>query len=214
LNYFSAILQLPAKYSKMSSSDETPSECGRMAAIKYNVHTALQDKPKEELQRIARKLALPVQLMLLNLDGNMNIAMSIRTAAVMGCSDVWVVGQRRYDARPEVGSKNYIDVHKVRSIGDDPAKFFEDIGVQPFLIEQGGTPIEDMNFKRYFGKPVCFIVGSESHGIPPEFAEKMSKAPRLTISQYGLVRSFNVSMASQTVLYEYFRQWRQYRKEF
>ena len=195
-------------------ADETPSECGRMAAIKYNVHSVLQDKPKEELHKIASKLALPVHLMLLNLDGNMNIAMSIRTAAVMGCSDVWVVGTRKYDARPEVGSKNYINVHKVRTIGDDPAKFFEEIGVQPFLIEQGGTPIEDMSFKRYLGKPVCFIVGSESHGIPPEFAEKLSKAPRLTISQYGLVRSFNVSMASQTVLYEYFRQWRHYRKEF
>lgn len=204
------------KYPQVSSTDETEgnAESPILRGIRYNVHTALQDKPKEQLHKIARKLALPVHLMLLNLDGNMNIAMSIRTAAVMGCSDVWVVGTRRYDARPEVGSKNYINVHKVRTIGDDPVKFFEDIGVQPFLIEQGGTPIEDMSFKRYLGKPVCFIVGSESHGIPPEFTEKLSKAPRLTISQYGLVRSFNVSMASQTVIYEYFRQWRHSRKEF
>jgi tRNA G18 (ribose-2'-O)-methylase SpoU len=153
--------------------------------------------------------------MLLNLDGNMNIAMSIRTAAVLGCSDVWVVGQRKYDARPEVGSKNYIKVHKLRSLGSSASVFFEERGVQPILIEQGGTPIEEMNFKplQRRGKPVCFVMGSESHGIPDEFAGALAAAPRITISQYGLVRSLNVSIAASIVMYEYLKQWRQQRRE-
>jgi tRNA G18 (ribose-2'-O)-methylase SpoU len=185
-----------------------------MNGIKYNVHTALQNKHPERLRQIASALALPVHLMLLNLDGNMNIAMSIRTAAVLGCSDVWVVGQRRYDARPEVGSKNYINVHKLRSIGTDPAAFFEEHRLQPILIEQGGTPIEEMNFKPFQrGKPVCFIMGSESHGIPDEFVGALAAAPRITISQYGLVRSLNVSIAASIVMYEYLRQWRVARRE-
>ncbi len=188
---------------------------GRMSAIKYNVHSVLQDKPPERLKEIASALALPVHLMLLNLDGNMNIAMSIRTAAVLGCSDVWVVGQRRYDARPEVGSKNYIKVHKIRSVGSDPVAFFEERGIQPILIEQCGTPIEEMNFKplQRRGKPVCFVMGSESHGIPDEFAGALSRAPRITISQYGLVRSLNVSIAASIVMYEYLKQWRLARKD-
>ncbi len=181
---------------------------GRMNAIKYNVHSILQKQPKDRLKMIAEKLALPVHLMLLNLDGNMNIAMSIRTAAVLGCSDVWVVGQRKYDARPEVGSKNYIKVHKVNTIGD-PKTFFTEMGVTPFIIEQGGTPIEDMKFSTYMDRPVCFIMGSESHGISPEFAESLRDAPRITISQYGLVRSLNVSIAASIVMYEFLKQWRQ-----
>jgi tRNA G18 (ribose-2'-O)-methylase SpoU len=206
----------------MSTESEEPLATepnnGRMTAIKYNVHSVLQDKPPERLREIASALALPVQLMLLNLDGNMNIAMSIRTAAVLGCSDVWVVGQRRYDARPEVGAKNYIKVHKLRTLGTSAAAivaFFEEHGIQPILIEQGGTPIEEMNFKplQRRGKPVCFVMGSESHGIPDEFAGALASAPRITISQYGLVRSLNVSIAASIVMYEYLKQWRQARRE-
>lgn len=180
---------------------------GRMAAIKYNVHTCLQDKAPEELVTISSKLSIPAHLMLFNLDGNMNIAMSIRTAAVLGISDVWVVGVRKYDARPEVGAKNYIRVHKIRSLGD-PLEFFAKEGLQPILVEQGGCCLEDMNFKPYLTQKVCFIMGSESHGIPKDFSAVMKHAPRITISQYGLIRSLNVSIAASIVMYEYLKQWR------
>jgi tRNA G18 (ribose-2'-O)-methylase SpoU len=197
-----------------SKSVVSPFHDSRMNVLKYNVHTVFQSKPTEEVGQIAKRLALPVHLLLLNLDGNMNIAMSIRTAAVLGCSDVWVVGRRKYDARPEVGSKNYITVHKVDSISD-PAAFFRAQGIQPILIEQGGTPLEEFKFKPYMrsGQPVCFVMGSESHGIPKEWLKNMRDAPRITISQYGLVRSLNVSIAASITMYEYLRQWRQLRKD-
>lgn len=179
----------------------------RLDSIKYNVHTPFQSQSPERLKQIAEKIALPVHLMLFNLDGNMNIAMSIRSAAVLGCSDVWIVGHRRYDARPEVGAKNYINVHKIDTVDID---FFDRIGVQPFVVEQGGTSLEDMTFKPFMKKPVCFIMGSESHGIPEGF---LPDAPRISISQYGLIRSFNVSVAASIVMYEYLKQWRSIRKD-
>lgn len=186
---------------------EDPSH-GRMNVIKYNVHTCFQNKSKEELKKISTSLALPVHLMLFNLDGNMNIAMSIRTAAVLGCSDVWIVGKRRYDARPEVGSNHYVNIHKVDSISPE---FFKEHNLQPILVEQGGTALEEVNFKPYFSKTVCFIVGSESHGIPSEFLNSMKESPRVSISQYGLIRSLNVSIAASIVLFEYLKQWRHFR---
>jgi tRNA G18 (ribose-2'-O)-methylase SpoU len=176
-----------------------------MSAIKYNVHSCFQEKSPEELKKISSALALPVHLMLFNLDGNMNIAMSIRTAAVLGCSDVWIVGKRRYDARPEVGANHYVNVHKIDSISPS---FFQEQGLQPILVEQGGTALEEMNFKPYLSTTVCFIVGSESHGIPGDFLEAMKGAPIVSISQYGLIRSLNVSIAASIVLYEYLKQWR------
>lgn len=182
----------------------------RLDMIKYNVHTPFQSESPERLKEISQKIALPIHLMLFNLDGNMNIAMSIRTAAVLGCSDVWVIGRPRYDARPEVGAKNYIHVHKRETITPE---FFEEQGLQPILVEQGGTSLEDMNFKPLMKKPVCFIVGSESDGIPPEFLKQMKSAPRVSISQYGLVRSLNVSVAASIVLYEFLKQWRETRKD-
>ena len=187
--------------------DEPAEEQPVLRCFKYNVHTCFQEKPVPELKTIATKLAIPVHLVLANLDGNMNIAMSIRTAAVLGCSDVWVVGRRRYDARPEVGSKNYIRVHKVESI-EDPKEFFLAKGIQPILVEQGGTPLEEISFKPYLKQPICFIVGSESHGISEEWATNLKDVPRVTISQYGMIRSLNVSIAASIVLYEYLKQWR------
>lgn len=178
---------------------------GRMNAIKYNVHSCFQEKTKEDLKKISSALALPVHLMLFNLDGNMNIAMSIRTAAVLGCSDVWIVGKRRYDARPEVGANHYVNIHKTDFI---TPSFFEEQGLQPILVEQGGTALEEMSFKPYFKTKVCFIVGSESNGIPTEFLDAMKGTPRVSISQYGLIRSLNVSIAASIVLFEYLRQWR------
>ena len=177
-------------------------------AIKYNVHSCLQHYEPSKLKQISTKLHLPVHLLLYNLDGNMNIAMSIRTAATLGCSDVWIIGERRYDARPEVGSKHYINVHKLREI--DPKIFFNEINVQPILVEQGGTNLEEMNFKPYLKmkKPICFIMGSESHGLPQNILKL--GIPRISICQYGLIRSLNVSIAASIVLYEFIKQLRNY----
>ena len=183
----------------------------RLDIIKYNVHTPFQSESPERLKQISQKISLPVHLMLFNIDGNMNIAMSVRSAAVLGCSDVWIVGKRKYDARPEVGAKNYINVHKIDKI--HPEFFFAENNLEPFIVEQGGIALEDMKFKPYFEKSVCFIMGSESHGIPPEFLERMNRVPRITISQYGLVRSLNVSIAASIVMYEYLRQFRLAYKE-
>jgi tRNA G18 (ribose-2'-O)-methylase SpoU len=189
--------------------NDTVRKMSRLDIITYNVHAPFQKESPERLKQISRAIALPVHLMLFNLDGNMNIAMSIRSAAVLGCSDVWVVGRRKYDARPEVGAKNYINVHKIDSVSTD---FFEKNNLQPILVEQGGTSLEDMNFKPFMKKPVCFIMGSESHGIPREFLLEMKDAPRVSISQYGMIRSFNVSIAASIVMYEYLKQWRGSRK--
>jgi tRNA G18 (ribose-2'-O)-methylase SpoU len=180
-------------------------EASRLDGIKYNVHTYFQGHTHEQTKIISEAFSLPVHLMLFNVDGNMNIAMSIRSAAVLGCSDVWIVGRRGYDARPEVGAKHYINVHKLDSLEPD---FFEAHNLQPFLIEQGGTPLEEMNFKPYMKGRVCFIMGSESHGIPETLLKQMKTTPRLTISQYGMLRSMNVSIAGSIVMYEYLRQWR------
>jgi tRNA G18 (ribose-2'-O)-methylase SpoU len=181
----------------------------------YNVHTPFQALAPEVTKEISRKFSLPVGLLLLNLDGNMNIGMSIRSAAVLGCSDVWVVGKRCYDRRSEVGAKNYINVHRLKEI-EDPKSFFETIDWQPILVEQGGSPLEDYKFpftSSSSTKPTVFIMGSESHGIPETWLKNLSDAPRLSISQYGMIRSFNVSAAASIILYEYTKQWRKARKD-
>jgi tRNA G18 (ribose-2'-O)-methylase SpoU len=179
--------------------------------LKYNVHTPLQALPVEKLKKIAEVTALPVALMLYNLHGDMNIGMSIRTAVVLGCSDVYVVGRRKYDRRPEVGAKNYIRIHRHAEIGPE---FFQENRLVPIFVEQGGVPLENFSYRPYFpgklqpGWKMVLVVGSESYGLPKSLIQSLG-APILTISQYGILRSLNVTIAASIVLYEYVRQWRQ-----
>lgn len=179
--------------------------------LKYNVHTPFQALPVEKLKKIAEATALPLSLMLYNLHGDMNIGMSIRTAVILGCSDVYVVGRRKYDRRPEVGARNYIRIHRHSEISP---KFFQENQLVPIFVEQGGQPLETFSFKPFLpnklpeGWKAVFVVGSESYGLPKSILQALD-APIVSISQYGIMRSLNVSIAASIVLYEYSKQWRE-----
>ena len=177
--------------------------------FKYNVHTQFQDMTKEKTKSISNKLCLPFALCLLNFTGDSNIGMSVRTAAVMGASDVYIIGKKKYDKRSAVGSYNYIKIHRHGWIAE-PVRFFEAEGYVPIIIEQGGQPLEDFDFTPYFkpeSKPVL-IMGSEGEGVDKEWLAKLKKAGAntITISQCGIIRSLNVSVASSMVMYELCKQ--------
>ena len=173
--------------------------------IKYNVHNLFQTMDNDKVKEISLKMSLPAALILFNVDGGINISMSIRSAALFGFSDVYIIGRRKRDKRGDVGACNYIKVHQIDLLHDD---FFKENNLMPIIVEQNGTPLEEMNFRPYFphstSLKVAFIVGSEQHGVPKLNVD----IPIITISQYGVMRSFNVAMASSIVMYEYTRQWR------
>jgi tRNA G18 (ribose-2'-O)-methylase SpoU len=159
----------------------------------------------DKVKNISLKMSLPAALILFNVDGGINISMSIRSAALFGFSDVYIVGKRKRDKRGDVGACNYIRVHQVESIDTN---YFKENHLLPIVIEQNGEPLEEMDFRPYFpnkDNKIAFIVGAEQEGVP-DFIKK--DIPIITISQYGVMRSFNVAMASSIVMYEYTRQWR------
>jgi len=174
--------------------------------IKYNVHDVFQRMDNDKVKDISLKMSLPAALVLFNVDGGINISMSIRSAALFGFSDVYIVGKRKRDKRGDVGACNYIKVHQLDTIEND---YFIKNHLMPIIIEQNGQPLEEMNFHPYFSNKnskIAFIVGSEQEGVPSHI--KKNGIPIITISQYGVMRSFNVAMASSIVMYEYTRQWR------
>ena len=178
--------------------------------IKYNVHDIFQRMDNDKVKNISLNMSLPAALILFNVDGGINISMSIRSAALFGFSDVYIVGRRKRAKRGDVGACNYIRVHQVESIC---ATYFKDNHLIPIIIEQNGQPLEEMDFRPYFpnkeyngiSSKVAFIVGAEQEGVPDYIKKDI---PIITISQYGVMRSFNVAMASSIVMYEYTRQWR------
>jgi tRNA G18 (ribose-2'-O)-methylase SpoU len=179
--------------------------------LRYNVHSSLQDMSKEKVQKIAKSLSLPIEIAILNTKFSMNAAMIIRQASCEGIRRVHIIGPKACDMRPAVGGQNYVDIVKAGDI--DPSTYFDQQGLIPILVEQGGEPLEDFNFKPLFrqGKTLCIVMGNESSGLPPEYLKQ--RFPRITISQMGVLRSMNVQMAAGIVIYEMTRQWRQLYKE-
>jgi len=161
----------------------------------------------DKVKNISLQMSLPAALILFNVDGGINISMAIRSAALFGFSDVYIVGRRKRDKRGDVGACNYIKVHHIETINDE---YFKENKLMPIIVEQNGQPLEEFDFRPYFPKSikyngfkVAFVVGSEQEGVNIKL-----NSPIITISQYGVMRSFNVAMASSIVMYEYTRQWR------
>ena len=177
--------------------------------LKYNVKKPFQTMPIEKIKEIAERQALPAALMFYNLNGDINVGMAIRSAAIFGFSEVHIIGRRKYDRRTTVGAENYIKIYRYAQI---PLTYFQENNLVPILVEQGGTPLEDFDFKPYLpnnmekNQKVVLIVGSEHFGLPKEMLKL--GAPIVSISQHGMLRSLNVCNAASIIMYEYAKQWR------
>lgn len=179
--------------------------------LKYNVHSFYQNMGIETIKIIAKHQALPCALIFYNLNGDINVGMAIRSAAIFGFSDVYIIGKRHYDKRSVVGAQHYISVHRHANVLNS---FFKDEKIMPIMLEQGGDPLEDFSFRPYLpgliekGWKLGIIVGSENHGLSKDFMKSMSGTPIVSISQCGIMRSLNVCNAASIVMYEYAKQWR------
>lgn len=172
--------------------------------IKYNVHSHLQHRTVQQNNRFSKQCSLNYVVVLINTVGDKNIGMMIRTSQIMGASKVYIIGRRKFDARTLVGSNKYIEIEKHLDI-PDPRILLQQYS--PICVEQGGCMIDTVQWKLYSQqKPIAFILGAEDTGIPEYFIKQCSEMEgfkRISIPQYGVIRSLNVTTAHSIVLYEY-----------
>ena len=173
------------------------------ASRHYNVADEYKDNTVEENRAICNKQSLPFSIAVMSVAGDLNIGMMMRTASLLGASDFFIFGRRKYDKRSTVGAQNYINVHRypmdVKSLHD----VCQDTGYQPVFIEQGGLtlPLTEVERNRMPTKPM-FVFGSESDGIPEDIMYTFPYAPIISIPQRGVLRSYNVSSAMSIVTWE------------
>lgn len=175
----------------------------------FNVGKDLKTKSVEELRIEQEKASYPYSIILLNLTGDLNIGVAIRTASLLGAESVHVFGRRRIDRRSLVGTQNYITIYREDGLDEDGnidfsqfIKYCEKNELNPVLVEHGGVPLPKINWKadgRYW-KP-CFVFGNEGSGIPEEFL--CSDLPVISIPQIGVMASYNVSSAASIVMWDY-----------
>lgn len=181
-----------------------------------NVRDDLKDLAPEEIKIIARRNLDPAAVLCLNLKGDNNLGMIMRTAANFSMSKMYIVGRRFYDRRTAVGMQNYIDVERLTASKGDNSEFLDEDAIMTLLeklektytivfVEQGGVNLRCMGDElKRSTKPPLFVMGAEDHGIPKSILE-FKPSVKIEIPQTGVGRSFNVNTAFSMVAWEYFR---------
>lgn len=187
-----------ASLPESSASLPESSACCCTLNIADCFHKHVVDKDPRD---IASKLQLPYSLMIHNCHGDFNIGTLCRTASCLSVQEIFVIGRRKFDGRTRVGCQNYTTINRWDSIEDT---FFEDKGLEPVFLEQGGKDLYDSRYELSKIENPCFVVGSESYGIPEKLMARYPKALRLSIPQSGMTRSLNVAASGSILLSFYY----------
>ena len=174
-------------------------------ALNLNVRDDLKHHTVADIVDVQSDASLPYAVCALNITGDLNVGMMMRSACILGAEQFIIYGLRRYDRRSTVGVQNYIPVLRVEGREDettlDPVKFhvlMEELGYFPVFVEQGGTPLHEMDWS-FTDKKICLVFGNEGDGIPTEFTTGNQV---VSVPQRGVTRSFNVSAAAAIVAHD------------
>ena len=173
----------------------------------YKANTVEQNAYICHLQR--RKFAVGA----INITGELNIGMMIRSASLFGAEKFYIFGRKKFDKRSTVGAENYIEIVHYsydapidadEQIADDIRTLSEKHTI--VACEQGGNEIGKPSSKWVGEMNPLFLFGSESHGMPKSVIDLIPKQNLVSIPQMGVLRSFNVSAAMNIILWDYTKQ--------
>ena len=188
----------------------------------FNVRDEYKNNTVEENQFVCHLDRLPFSVGVINVAGDLNVGMMLRSACLLGAENFYIFGRNKFDKRSTVGAENYINV--VQHIFEDPINSDQHIldvlrvmrhKYRIILCEHGGYMLGGNDYKMvYEGRPSpLFIFGSESHGIPKLITDQVAsdgypeyEFDRISIPQRGVLRSFNVSAAMNIIVWDYLKE--------
>lgn len=182
----------------------------------FNVRDEYKNNTVEENVEICKSDRLPFSVGMINVTGELNIGMALRTASLLGTENFYIFGRRKFDKRSTVGAEKYINI--VQQVYDDPINSDEDMlnalrelgkTHRIFLCEHGGRSLGSFQWKDYTspvkGITPLFLFGSESHGINKIIIDN-PLFDKVSIPQKGVLRSYNVSAAMAIVCWDYIKE--------
>lgn len=181
----------------------------------YNVRDEYKNNSVEENIAICNKEHLKFSVGCINITGELNIGMMIRSACLLGAENFYIFGRNKFDRRSTVGAENYINI--VQYSYDDPMHADAEINERleymlkwntVVLCEQGGDEIGSRKMALKYSEEMInplFVFGSESHGIPPLITTN-EHFYKVSIPQRGVLRSFNVSAAMNIICWDYIKE--------
>ena len=178
----------------------------------FNVRDEYKNLTVEELQDIAHSDFLPFRVCAINIEGDLNVGMMVRSASLLGAEKFYVFGRRRIDRRSMVGAQNYIPIERVDGFDEnndvDFSQFVDLCSREklfPILCETTGHSVKKIEWERYVNMAgqnytICLVFGNESNGFPESFLN--SPIPRVSVPQRSVLRSFNVAAAGTIIMWE------------
>lgn len=169
-----------------------------------NVRDDLQNLTVDEIRKHQPKMGFAICSV--NVLGDLNIGTMMRTAVLYGADEFFIAGRRKFNRCSTVGAMNYVDINYIDCMVDElnvDGKVIVDTivsaGYVPVVCETSGTDVRNYKFP---AKP-CFIFGNEGMGLPQELIDVV--AERISIRQFGVMRSHNVSIAASIIMHEFTR---------
>ena len=188
----------------------------------FNVRDEYKNNTVEDNQFICHLERRDFSVGVINVSGDLNVGMMVRSASLMGAENFYIFGRKKFDKRSTVGAENYINIKQF--VYEDPInadqQILEDLRKLPHPIiacEQGGVTLgtEDAEVLYLSVKDShpLFLFGSESHGIPQLILDQKDPSgypdyefSRISIPQRGVLRSFNVSAAMNIICWDYIKE--------
>jgi tRNA G18 (ribose-2'-O)-methylase SpoU len=178
----------------------------------FNVSDAYKNNTVEHNQEICRATQRNFSVGVINVTGDLNVGMMVRTASLLGTSNFYIFGRKKFDKRSTVGAENYINIiqHTIDPLGSDYELrdlIIDSIPQEHKIIacEHGGYNLGsfEWDYMLPHNQHPVFLFGSESHGIPQVISDELTK---VSIPQLGVLRSFNVSAAMSIMCWDYIKE--------
>ena len=185
------------------------------ASNHYNVRDEYKTNTYEQNVAITISEQRPFSVGAINITGELNVGMMIRSACLLGAENFYIFGRKKFDKRSTVGAEKYINI--VQYTVDDPIHADTEINERlmyllkwnsVILCEHGGREIGSYRTKQLYKEEVdrpLFVFGSESHGLP-EVVVNNEHFYKVSIPQRGVLRSFNVAAAMNIILWDYIKE--------
>lgn len=168
----------------------------------------LKQRTKKRLSKLERVLAQrqkDITLILANIHDPHNVSAIYRSADAFGIATIHLYYTNT--AFPKLGSKSSASGKKwVDSIYHTSLKSLTNALVpRDYQIVATSCTTQAQPLLSYdFTKPTAIIMGNEHSGVPPELSSVVTN--ELYIPMYGMIQSFNVSVAAAIILAEASRQ--------
>lgn len=184
------------------------------ASNHYNVRDEYKENTYEQNVAITISEQRQFSVGAINVTGELNIGMMIRSACLLGAENFYIFGRKKFDKRSTVGAEKYINI--VQYTFDDPIHADTEINERleyllkwnsVVLCEHGGMQIGSYVMREVYKKleHPLFVFGSESHGLP-EVVTTNPHFYKFSIPQRGVLRSFNVSAAMNIMCWDYIKE--------